>query len=61
MIGQEDGAGETAGDATADVDDANTQPPGQLLYVSHDEHLEEHRDDQLHEAERTSVILSCNM
>ena len=49
IIRQEDGARKAARNATANVDDPDSQPAGQLLNVPHDEHLEEHGYDQLQE------------
>ena len=54
VVGQEDGAGEAASDAAADIDDGDAEPSGQLLHVTHDEALEDHCDDQLQEAANTS-------
>ena len=45
IIRQEDGARKAARNATANVDDPDSQPSGQLLNVPHDKHLEEHRYD----------------
>jgi len=47
VIRDEDRAAEAAGDATDDVNDADTQPTKQLLHVSHEQQLKDDADLQL--------------
>ena len=47
MVRDEDGAAEAAGDATDDVDDADTEPAEQLLHVTHEQQLEDDTQQQL--------------
>jgi len=41
VVRDEDGAAEAAGDATDDVDDADTEPAEQLLHVTHEQQLKD--------------------
>ena len=47
MVGEEDRACQTSCHAADDVDEADADPAGKLLEVSHDEDLEPHADQQL--------------
>ena len=52
-VGQEEGAGQVAGDATEDVDDGDADPAGQLLQIPQDGHLEHHRHQAVQQAVHT--------
>ena len=52
MVRYEYSAAEAAGDATDDVDDADTQPAEQFLQITHEQQLEDNTEHQLEDPER---------
>lgn len=53
-IGQEDGRGQVASDATEHVDDRDSEPASQLLYIPQHRHLEQHRNQAVQNSAGTS-------
>lgn len=47
MIRQENGAGEASSDSAPQIDDADSNPSGQLLQVTHHDHLESNSYEEL--------------
>ena len=55
-VGQEEGAGQVAGDATEDVDDGDADPASQLLQIPQDGHLEHHRNRKTCNTQSYNII-----
>ena len=47
VVGQEGGTGETSAEVASEVDDEDTPRADELLKVTHEDHLDEHRDHQI--------------